>query len=107
MKQVNKDVIKVRVFTVDWIEESKRLYNKLIEYLEGFNCEVEEVDVSLEPSKMQLEDVHMIPTTKIYINGEVVITQEGTTGNVNIDAEHIRRALKESMKKRNIPLRRL
>ena len=97
--------VKVMVFTVDWIEESKKLYQTLLEYLNGFNCKVEEVDVALEPEKMQSENVHTIPTVKVYINNELVLVQEGSTGNLEVDAEHVRRALKESMKKRNIPLR--
>ena len=104
-KHIKSVPVRVMVFTVDWVEESKRLYQTLLDYLNGFNCKVEEIDVALEPEKMQSENVHMIPTVKVYINDELVLVQEGTTGNVNIDAEHVRRALKDSMKKRNIPLR--
>ncbi|UXD22395.1 hypothetical protein IPA_04300 [Ignicoccus pacificus DSM 13166] len=100
-----KEGVTVVVFTADWIEESKRLYEKMMEELEGFNCKVREVDVSITPSIMDEEKVYMIPTVKVFINGETVLVQEGTTGNLTVDVEHVRRAMKESMKKRNIPLR--
>ncbi|ALU12525.1 hypothetical protein EYM_04860 [Ignicoccus islandicus DSM 13165] len=93
------------VFTVDWIEESKRLYEKLVQGLTHINCKVVEVDVSLTPSIMEKENVVHIPTVIVYIDGKEVIRQEGSTGNAFVDMDHLRRALKESMKKRGIPLR--
>ncbi len=100
-----REGVTVVVFTVDWVEESKRLYESLMQALEGFNCRVVEVDVSITPSIADKERVYTIPTVKVYINGENVITQEGSTGNTTVDVEHLRRALKESMKRRNITLR--
>ena len=104
-ERISKGVTVV-VFTVEWVEESKKLYEELLEALRGFNCNVIEVDVSILPSLMVKENVTSIPSVKVYIDGKTVLVQEGTTGNLKVDVEHIRRALKESMKRRNIPLRK-
>ena len=97
--------VSVFVFTVDWVEGSKRLYESLLRGLSNINCKVFEVDVSLTPSIMEMEGVTNIPTVIAYIDGKEVIRQEGSTGNSYVDMDHVRRALKESMKKRGIPLR--
>ncbi len=97
--------VSVFVFTADWVEESKRLYESLVKGLSNVNCKVFEVDVGLTPSVMEKENVFSIPTVIAYINGKEVLRQEGSTGNSYVDMDHVRRALKESMKRRGIPLR--
>ncbi len=103
-KRISKGV-NVVVFTADWVPLSKRLYEELVKYLENFKVNVIEVDAGLAPKALSEEKVYTIPTVKVYIDGELVLSQEDTTGNVSVDAEHLRRALKEIMKKRGIPLR--
>ncbi|ABU82288.1 thioredoxin family protein [Ignicoccus hospitalis] len=100
-----KEGVSVVVFTAEWVPASKRLVEKLVEYLENFKVKVIEVDVAMAPRVMSEERVFIIPTVKVYLNGKVVITQEDTTGNVAVDAEHLRRALKEVMKRKGVPLR--
>ena len=102
--EVSKGV-SVVVFTADWVPLSKRLYEEVAKYLENFKVKVLEVDVGMAPRVMHEERVFVIPTVKVYVDGKAVITQEDTTGSVSVDAEHLRRALKEVMKKRGIPLR--
>jgi len=97
--------VNVVVFTADWVPISKRLYEEVVKYLENFNVNVVEVDAGMAPRVIHEERVFVIPTIKVYIDGERVLTQEDTTGSVSVDAEHLRRALKEIMKRRGIPLR--
>jgi len=105
LEEEKRKGVLVVVFTAEWVEESKRLYERLARELSGFNCRVAEVDVSIAPSIMDSEIIYNIPTVKIFIKGEEVLVQEGSTGNISVDLDHVRRAMKESMKKRNIPLR--
>ena len=104
-KEKIKKGVNVVVFTADWVPVSKRVYEEVARYLENFKVNVIEIDVGIAPRVMNEERVFIIPTIKVYVDGEVVLVQEDTTGNVSVDAEHLRRALKEVLKKRGVPLR--
>ncbi len=90
------------VFTADWSPESKRLMEEAAKLASLYKIDVDEVDIEIVPDVVKAERIIYVPTVKLYINGEVKFVHEGSTGTVSTDREHIRRGIKEILKKYGI-----
>jgi len=87
------------VFTADWSLESKRLVKEIAELAAMYEIDVEEVDIEIVPEVVEREKIIYVPTVKLYINGETKFVHEGSTGATLTDKEHIRRGIKDILKK--------
>ncbi len=90
------------VFTADWSPESKRLMEEVAKLASMYKIDADEVDIEIVPEVVKKERIIYVPTVKLYINGEAKFVHEGSTGTVSIDKEHIRRGIKEILKKYGI-----